>query len=105
MTQMEKRVVRLEACFGSDRMHRPIVVFQHPDKSGPAREEALAAARKQAEANGKMLFIIDYVTPEDVKSVAYDILRHRILLTYEAEAENISSEQVVSKILDRIEVP
>ncbi len=46
-----------------------------------------------------------YVTPEDVKSVAYDVLRHRILLTYEAEAENISSEQIVSKILDRIEVP
>ena len=46
-----------------------------------------------------------YVTPEDVKSVAYDILRHRILLTYEADAENITSEQIISKILDRIEVP
>jgi MoxR-like ATPase len=46
-----------------------------------------------------------YVTPEDVKSVAYDILRHRILLTYEADAENISSEQIISRILDRIEVP
>ncbi len=46
-----------------------------------------------------------YVTPEDVKSVAYDILRHRILLTYEADAENINSEYIVRKILDRIEVP
>lgn len=46
-----------------------------------------------------------YVTPEDVKSVAYDILRHRILLTYEADAENITSEQVISKILEQIEVP
>jgi MoxR-like ATPase len=46
-----------------------------------------------------------FVTPEDVKAVAYDILRHRILLTYEAEAENVTSEQVVRKILDRIEVP
>lgn len=46
-----------------------------------------------------------YVTPEDVKSVAYDILRHRILLTYEADAENITSEQIIRKILDRIEVP
>lgn len=46
-----------------------------------------------------------YVTPEDVKSVAYDILRHRILLTYEADAENVTSEQVISRILDRIEVP
>jgi MoxR-like ATPase len=46
-----------------------------------------------------------YATPEDVKSVAYDILRHRILLTYEAEAENVSSDQIVRRILDRIEVP
>ena len=46
-----------------------------------------------------------YVTPEDVKSVAYDILRHRISLTYEAEAENIPAEQIISRILDRIEVP
>jgi MoxR-like ATPase len=46
-----------------------------------------------------------YVTPEDVKSVAYDILRHRILLTYEADAENITSEQIIGKILDRVEVP
>ena len=46
-----------------------------------------------------------YSTPEDVKSVAYDILRHRILLTYEAEAENVTSDQIVRKILDRIEVP
>jgi MoxR-like ATPase len=46
-----------------------------------------------------------YATPEDVKSVAYDILRHRILLTYEAEAENVTSDQIVRRILDRIEVP
>ena len=46
-----------------------------------------------------------YVTPEDVKSVVYDILRHRILLTYEADAQNMDSEQIVRKILDRIEVP
>lgn len=46
-----------------------------------------------------------YVTPEDVKSVAYDILRHRVLLTYEAEAENINSEQIISKIIERVEVP
>jgi MoxR-like ATPase len=46
-----------------------------------------------------------YVTPEDVKSVAYDILRHRILLTYEADAEGVTTETIVRKILDRIEVP
>jgi len=46
-----------------------------------------------------------YVTPEDVKSIALDVLRHRIALTYEAEAEEISSDKIVQKILDSIEVP
>jgi MoxR-like ATPase len=46
-----------------------------------------------------------YVTPEDVKSVGADVLRHRVLLTYEAEAENITPEDVVQKIFDGVEVP
>ncbi len=46
-----------------------------------------------------------YVTPEDVKAVAYDVLRHRITLTYEAEAEEVTAEKVVSRVLDRVEVP
>ncbi|MEM7263196.1 MAG: MoxR family ATPase [Planctomycetota bacterium] len=46
-----------------------------------------------------------YVTPQDVKSVAMDILRHRVLLTYEAEAEEITPEDAVQKILDGIKVP
>jgi MoxR-like ATPase len=46
-----------------------------------------------------------FVTPEDVKAVAYDVLRHRISLTYEAEAEEMTPEKVISKILDRVEVP
>jgi MoxR-like ATPase len=46
-----------------------------------------------------------YVTPEDVKAVAYDVLRHRVTLTYEAEAEEVSTERVISRVLDRIEVP
>ena len=46
-----------------------------------------------------------YVTPEDVRSVCNDVLRHRIGLTYEAEAENITTEQVIDKILNTIEVP
>jgi len=46
-----------------------------------------------------------FVTPEDVKAVAYDVLRHRITLTYEAEAEEVTPEMVVSRVLDRIEVP
>jgi MoxR-like ATPase len=46
-----------------------------------------------------------YVTPEDVKSVGMDVLRHRIIVTYEAEAENITPEDIVQKIFDRVEVP
>jgi len=46
-----------------------------------------------------------FVTPEDVKAVAYDVLRHRLTLTYEAEAEEVTPEKVVSRVLDRIEVP
>jgi len=46
-----------------------------------------------------------YVIPEDVRSVVYDIFRHRIGLTYEAEAENISSEDIISDIINEVEVP
>ncbi len=46
-----------------------------------------------------------YVTPEDVKAIAYDVLRHRVLITYEAEAEEVTSEEVIRRVLDRIEVP
>jgi len=46
-----------------------------------------------------------YVTPQDVKDLAYDVLRHRIILTYEAEAEEISSVDVIDKILSEVQVP
>jgi len=46
-----------------------------------------------------------YVIPEDVRAVVYDILRHRIGVTYEAEAENVSSMDIISKIVNEIEVP
>jgi MoxR-like ATPase len=46
-----------------------------------------------------------FVTPEDVKTIAYDVLRHRIILSFEAEAEGIDSETVVKRILEQIEVP
>src|SRR6059036_2702485 len=46
-----------------------------------------------------------YVTPEDVKSIAFDVLRHRIILTYEAEAEDVTTEQIIQRVLDTIEVP
>ena len=46
-----------------------------------------------------------YVIPEDVRAVAMDVLRHRIGLTYEAEAENVTSEEIVSEVLNRVDVP
>ena len=46
-----------------------------------------------------------YVIPEDVRAVAHDVLRHRIGLTYEAEAENITSEDIINEILNSVEVP
>jgi MoxR-like ATPase len=58
------------------------------------------AARATAFLNGR-----HYVTPQDVKTIAMDVLRHRVSVTYEAEAENISSEDVIRKILDAVPVP
>jgi len=46
-----------------------------------------------------------YVTPEDIKSIGMDVLRHRIITTYEAEAENVSAEDIVRKVFDNVEVP
>ena len=46
-----------------------------------------------------------YVIPEDVRAVCHDVLRHRIGLTYEAEAENVTSESIINKILNEVEVP
>ena len=46
-----------------------------------------------------------YVTPEDVKAVAPDVLRHRVILTYEAEAEELSPDEIVGRVLDGVDVP
>jgi MoxR-like ATPase len=46
-----------------------------------------------------------YVTPEDIKAVGMDVLRHRVILTYEAEAENIGSEEIIQRVFDSVEVP
>ncbi len=58
------------------------------------------AARAVAFLHGR-----GYVVPEDVKEIARDVLRHRILLTYEAEAENVTTDGIVDRVLERIEVP
>jgi MoxR-like ATPase len=58
------------------------------------------AARASALVRGRA-----YATPQDVKEVVHDVLRHRILLTYEAEAENVTSDDIIDKILSVIPVP
>ncbi len=57
-------------------------------------------AKANAILNGR-----GYVVPEDIKAIAHDVLRHRILLTYEAEAEGITSDDIITKILERVRVP
>ena len=46
-----------------------------------------------------------YVVPEDVRAVAHDVLRHRIGLTYEAEAANVTTEDIISQVINKVEVP
>ncbi len=58
------------------------------------------AARAHAFIRGR-----GYVTPEDVKSVGPDVLRHRIILSYEAEAEDVTPEEIIQRIFDTVEVP
>ncbi len=58
------------------------------------------AAKAYAFLNGR-----GFVTPEDIKAVGLDVLRHRVLLSYEAEAENITSDQIVKQIFDAVDVP
>ena len=60
----------------------------------------IIGAKAHAMINGR-----GYVKPEDVKAIAHDVLRHRILLTYEAEAEQKTSDEIITQILDKIKVP
>jgi MoxR-like ATPase len=58
------------------------------------------AARAHAFLNGR-----GYVTPQDIKSIGHDVLRHRVIVSYEAEAETITSENVVERIFAGLPVP
>ena len=58
------------------------------------------AARAHAFLRGRQ-----YVVPEDVKAMAPDVLRHRVLLTFEAEAEDIGSDGVITKVLEAVDIP
>ena len=75
----------------------PLIAFGASPRATLAFSEA---SRAMAFLHGR-----GYVIPEDVKEIAKDVLRHRILLTYEAEAENVTTDAVVEQVLERVEVP
>ena len=92
------------------------IVFatRNPDKAGLAQFVPLIqyggsprASINLAKAAKAYAFIKrrGYVVPEDIRAVCHDVMRHRIGLTYEAEAENITSENIISEILNTVEVP
>ncbi len=60
----------------------------------------IKAAKARAFLEGR-----NYVVPDDIKAVVFDVLRHRILLSYEAEAENITSEMIITEILEQVNLP
>ena len=76
---------------------RPFVAFGASPRAGI---NLILAARAQAFIRGR-----GFVTPDDIKEVAPDVLRHRVIVSYEAEAENVASADVVQRILDYTEVP
>lgn len=92
------------------------IVFatRYPDQAGLAQYMSMIqyggsprASINMAKAAKAYAFIKrrGYVVPEDVRAVAHDVLRHRIGLSYEAEAENITSEHIISEIMNNVEVP
>ena len=76
---------------------RPLIAFGASPRAGIFM---IMAARAHAFIQGR-----GFVTPEDIKQIAPDVLRHRIVTTYEAEAEEISAADIVQQILDHVEVP
>jgi MoxR-like ATPase len=84
------------------------IVFKTREKNemiqNGASPRATLALNLAARGNA-LMYGRAYATPQDVKEVVHDVLRHRILLTYEAEAENITSDKVIDRILNEVPVP
>ncbi len=76
---------------------RPFIAFGASPRAGI---NLVLAARAHAFINGR-----GFVTPDDIKEVAPDVLRHRVIVSYEAEAENVTSAAIVQRILDHADVP
>jgi MoxR-like ATPase len=86
----EPRTYRLEAL-------APLIAFG----ASPRATIYLAqAAKAHAHIEGR-----NYATPDDVKAIARDVLRHRVIITYEAEAEELTSDNIIDRVLDGVAVP
>jgi MoxR-like ATPase len=76
---------------------RPMILYGASPRASIALTQA---ARARALLDGR-----GFVTPKDIKSVGMDVLRHRVITTYEAEAEGLTSEQVIQRVFDTVPVP
>lgn len=90
------RTTRMPAEFGLNDL-KPLITMGASPRAGISM---IVAARALAFIQGR-----GFVTPEDIKQIAPDVLRHRVTISYEAEAENITSDAIVRRILDTTEVP
>ena len=100
--QLKEYILNIVAATRAPGEHRlpelaPLIQF-----GGSPRATIYLAIAARAAA---FLYGRGYVTPQDVKDVAYDVLRHRVILTYEAEAEEQTSEDIIRKVLDAVPVP
>lgn len=100
-SKIEEYIVNLvEATRHPDQYGLPIGELIRYGASPRASIFLAIAARAQALIEGR-----GYVTPQDVKSIGMDVLRHRVIVTYEAEAEEKTSEDLIKQIFDTVEVP
>ena len=92
----DKLVTFITEIVGNTRAHKSIYLGASPRAS----IGILNGAKSYAAMQGR-----DFVTPEDIKFIALPVLRHRVMLTPDKEMEGISTDEVVSQIIDKVEVP
>jgi len=90
------RATREPAAMGLPAL-APLIEYGASPRAGIA---LVRAAKASAFIDGR-----DHVTPADIKAVAPDVMRHRVILTYEADAEGVTADDVVGRVLDTIHVP
>jgi MoxR-like ATPase len=85
-----------------------VLATRHPDNNGLGELQPFISFGASPRAG---IYLVTaarahaFVTPEDIKQIAPDVLRHRIIVSYEAEAENVTSADIVQRILDHVDVP